>query len=378
MAARHIGLLVGAAALLASIFLPTPAGMEREAFIVAGLVVLMAAWWMTEALPLTATALMPFIVLPFAGVMSAKETASAYYSDILFLLLGGGFIALTIERTGLHRRLALGILSLLGGRGGQAGLLLAFMIAAAILSMLISNTSTTLIMMPMAVAVLAGPRCGLIAEPAPPWCPHSLSFFLNLRAADEQRLYILSLRVFSRAGLLHLRDGVFPFFHVGRVRRPGLEAVVEHGHDAAARGRRALGRLGRLLLRAAARAEEAEDAVEAEDEAHYLFGAELLATDDVPASKDGASGGCGVATAAFGLGATLARPREAGLFASMFCPPLPLGSGKPERARRGRAALPATKRVDWLAVAYTSALMCRLAGWGVARGLAAWPRRPRP
>jgi len=118
--------------------------------------VLMAAWWMTEALPLTATALMPFIVLPFAGVMSAKETASAYYSDILFLLLGGGFIALAIERTGLHRRLALGILSLLGGRGGQAGLLLAFMIAAAILSMLISNTSTTLIMMPMAVAVLAG------------------------------------------------------------------------------------------------------------------------------------------------------------------------------------------------------------------------------
>ena len=77
MAARHIGLLVGAAALLASIFLPTPAGMQREAFIVAGLVVLMAAWWMTEALPLTATALMPFVVLPFAGVMSAKETASA-------------------------------------------------------------------------------------------------------------------------------------------------------------------------------------------------------------------------------------------------------------------------------------------------------------
>jgi len=130
--------------------------MQREAFIVAGLVVLMAAWWMTEALPLTATALMPFVVLPFAGVMSAKETASAYYSDILFLLLGGGFIALAIERTGLHRRLALGILSLLGGRGGQAGLLLAFMIAAAILSMLISNTSTTLIMMPMAVALLAG------------------------------------------------------------------------------------------------------------------------------------------------------------------------------------------------------------------------------
>ncbi|KWV94601.1 DASS family sodium-coupled anion symporter [Erythrobacter sp. AP23] len=156
MTAKRIGFAVGAAALAATILAPLPDGMNREAFIVAGLVVLMAAWWMTEALPLTATALMPFIVLPFAGVMNARDTASAYYSPILFLLLGGAFIALAIERTGLHRRLALAILNAIGGRGGQTGLLLAFMIAAAILSMLISNTSTALIMMPMALAVLAG------------------------------------------------------------------------------------------------------------------------------------------------------------------------------------------------------------------------------
>ena len=156
MNARTIGLLVGAGALALTAFAPTPEGMSRDAFMVAGLVVLMAAWWMTEALPLTATALMPFIVLPFAGVMNARDTASAYYSPILFLLLGGAFIALAIERTGLHRRLALAILNALHGRGGQTGLLLAFMIAAAILSMLISNTSTALIMMPMALAVLAG------------------------------------------------------------------------------------------------------------------------------------------------------------------------------------------------------------------------------
>ncbi|MBX7539634.1 SLC13 family permease [Qipengyuania sphaerica] len=164
MNARMVGLAIGAAALLASIVAPTPAGMSREAFIVAGLVVLMAAWWMTEAIPLTATALMPFLVLPFAGVMTAKETAGAYYSDILFLLLGGAFIALAIERTGLHRRLALAILTAIGGRGGQTGLLLAFMIAAAILSMLISNTSTALIMMPMALAVLAGGEVGKARE----------------------------------------------------------------------------------------------------------------------------------------------------------------------------------------------------------------------
>ncbi len=160
MNARAIGLLVGAAALLLAIFLPVPAGMSREAFVVAGLVVLMAAWWMTETLPLTATALMPFLVLPFAGVMDARETASAYYSPILFLILGGAFIALAIERTGLHRRLALALLRLVGKRGGQAGVLLAFMVTAAILSMLISNTSTALIMMPMALAVLRGGGSG--------------------------------------------------------------------------------------------------------------------------------------------------------------------------------------------------------------------------
>ena len=156
MNARLIGFIVGALALASGIFLPPPEGISREAFVVAGLVVLMAAWWMTEAIPLTATALMPFIVLPFAGVSDARATAATYYSPILFLLLGGAFIALAIERTGLHRRLALAILGALKGRGGQTGLLVAFMASAAILSMLISNTSTALIMMPMALAVLSG------------------------------------------------------------------------------------------------------------------------------------------------------------------------------------------------------------------------------
>ena len=99
---------------------------------VAGLVVWMAAWWMTEAIPLTATALLPFVVLPFAGVLAAKETAAAYYAPILFLILGGAFIALAIERTGLHRRLSLAILKMVGSGGGQSRLLLAFMMSAAL------------------------------------------------------------------------------------------------------------------------------------------------------------------------------------------------------------------------------------------------------
>ena len=156
MTAQRFGLIAGALALLAASLLPPPAGLSREGLVTAGLVVLMAAWWVTQAMPLTATAFMPFLVLPFAGVMSAQETASLYYSDILFLLLGGAFIALAIERTGLHRRLAVGILRLVGPRAGPGTLLLAFMISAGLISTMISNTSTALIMMPMALAVLEG------------------------------------------------------------------------------------------------------------------------------------------------------------------------------------------------------------------------------
>lgn len=156
MTARHIGLVIGPLAFALFALTAPPAGMADGAWLVAGLVVWMAAWWMTEAVPLTVTAFLPFIVLPLGGVSTADQTASSYYSPILFLLLGGAFIALAIERTGLHRRLSVAILRLIGAKGGQAQLLLAFMIAAALLSMVISNTSTTLIMMPMALAVLDG------------------------------------------------------------------------------------------------------------------------------------------------------------------------------------------------------------------------------
>ena len=156
MTARQIGLLIGPLAFAITAIVSPPSGMEPQAWLVAGLVVWMAAWWMTEAVPLAVTALLPFVWLPLGGVSTAREVASTYYAPILFLLLGGAFIALAIERTGLHRRLSLAILKAIGSKGGQGRLLLAFMLSAAILSMLISNTSTALIMMPMALAVLAG------------------------------------------------------------------------------------------------------------------------------------------------------------------------------------------------------------------------------
>jgi sodium-dependent dicarboxylate transporter 2/3/5 len=142
--------------------------MPQGAWLVAGLVLWMAAWWMTEAVPLTVTALLPFVVLPLAGVSDADKVASTYYSPILFLLLGGAFFALAIERTGLHRRLSLAILRLVGTKGGPFRLLFAFMIATALLSMFISNTSTALIMMPMALAVLEGGGSAASDDGSPP------------------------------------------------------------------------------------------------------------------------------------------------------------------------------------------------------------------
>ncbi|NBB26260.1 DASS family sodium-coupled anion symporter [Porphyrobacter sp. SLTP] len=156
MPARRIGLILGPLAFGLTFVLAPPAGMPPGAWLVAGLVLWMAAWWMTEAAPLSVTALLPFIVLPLSGVSTGEVVAGTYYSPILFLLLGGAFIALAIERTGLHRRLSVAILRMVGTRGGPGRLLLAFMIAAALLSMFISNTSTALIMMPMALAVLEG------------------------------------------------------------------------------------------------------------------------------------------------------------------------------------------------------------------------------
>lgn len=153
MTAQKGGLTGGALLFILMLLLPAPSGMSASAWHVAALTLLMATWWMTQAIPLTATALLPFLALPLMGVMSASDTASEYYSPILFLILGGAFIALAIERAGLHRRLAVGIISLAGTSAG--GLLIAFMIATAILSMLISNTSTTLIMVPIALAVLS-------------------------------------------------------------------------------------------------------------------------------------------------------------------------------------------------------------------------------
>ncbi|OYW49035.1 MAG: C4-dicarboxylate ABC transporter [Novosphingobium sp. 28-62-57] len=159
MDARRIGLWAGPLGFAVTQLVAAPAGMPDAGWSAAGLVWWMAACWMTEALPLSATALLPFLVLPLTGVANANKTASSYYSSIIFLFIGGAFLALAIERTGLHRRLALFIMGLAGTKPWQ--LLMGVMMATAVLSSFISNTSTALIMMPMAIAML---RAGGIEE----------------------------------------------------------------------------------------------------------------------------------------------------------------------------------------------------------------------
>lgn len=152
MTAQRWGLWGGLALFIAMLIIPAPEAMPLTAWRMAALTALMGVWWMTQALPLTATALLPFLAMPVFGIMSANESAATYYSPILFLVLGGAMIALAIERTGLHKRMALAIIGK-GVRGSRA-MLFAFMVATAIISMIVSNTATTLIMTPIAVAVL--------------------------------------------------------------------------------------------------------------------------------------------------------------------------------------------------------------------------------
>jgi sodium-dependent dicarboxylate transporter 2/3/5 len=150
--AARLGFWGGLVLFVLMLALSAPEGMPVPAWRAAAVVALMAAWWMTQALPLTATALVPFLAFPMMGIMTAGETAASYWSPILFLVLGGAMIALAIERTGLHRRLALAIVKSGGGTAGS--MLFAFMLATALISTIVSNTATTLIMMPIALAVI--------------------------------------------------------------------------------------------------------------------------------------------------------------------------------------------------------------------------------
>ena len=113
---------------------------------------LMALWWVTEILPLAVTSLLPFVLFPLLGVMNGKAVAANYFNDIIFLFLGGFLFALAMQKWNLHRRIALKLLISIGD--SPARIMLGFMLSTALLSMWISNTATTMLMVPILMSIL--------------------------------------------------------------------------------------------------------------------------------------------------------------------------------------------------------------------------------
>ena len=130
-------------------------GLDIIAGITLWITIWTAAWWVFEAVPIPVASLVPLSMLPLFGVLSSKQVAQAYGHKLVLLLLGGFLLSRAMEKSGAHRRIALKMVSLCGGGGGKS-LILGFMIASAGLSMWISNTATTLMMLPMVIAVLDG------------------------------------------------------------------------------------------------------------------------------------------------------------------------------------------------------------------------------
>jgi sodium-dependent dicarboxylate transporter 2/3/5 len=153
-----LGLLLGPALALAVATLLPPAaagdqpGLSSSGVATIAVAVWMATWWLTQALPLAATALLPVTLFPLLGIADIGASAAPYANPLIFLFLGGFLIGLAIQRWGLHRRIALHILLWVGA--GPRALIGGFMLAAALLSMWISNTATAIMMLPIGASVL--------------------------------------------------------------------------------------------------------------------------------------------------------------------------------------------------------------------------------
>lgn len=148
-----LGLVLGPLSFLLIFSLLSPEDLSIEGVAMLGITAWIAIWWITEAIPISATALLPLVLFPIFGVMGIKETSASYADPMVLLYMGGFMIAVTIEKWNLHKRIALSIIGFIGT--DLKMIILGFMVATGFLSMWISNTATSLMMLPIGMAVVS-------------------------------------------------------------------------------------------------------------------------------------------------------------------------------------------------------------------------------
>ncbi len=149
---KKIGLILGFTFFFGFLVLPTPDNMNPLAMRALAVSALMAIFWVTEAIPVFVTSFLPIALYPILGVLNSKQIAASYGHHIVLLIIGAFFVAKAIETNGLHKRIALTTIKLVGT--SRQKIILSFMIATSILSMWTSNNSTTLMMLPIGLAII--------------------------------------------------------------------------------------------------------------------------------------------------------------------------------------------------------------------------------
>lgn len=149
---QRLGFIIGIVVFLIMYSIPAPEGLPIEGWHTAAVALLMAIWWITEALPIPATALLPIVLLPVLNITTIDEATTPFANPLIFLFMGGFVIAQAMERWDLHKRIALNIVSFVGIK--PSSIIMGFIIASAFLSMWVSNTATALMMLPIALSVL--------------------------------------------------------------------------------------------------------------------------------------------------------------------------------------------------------------------------------